>query len=217
MEVNQGPEKLGPRVNYRGNDSGLVSLGMAGPVSQHCSSPLKSRWAGEVSPLLPPHFPSLCLSLVLLPPQFGAACREVGAVCLDPCQHGRPGNSGGLSWSPRSYPPQNAFFSVTPTGSPESSGPGHGAVACLQTALRRVGHRGFRCQQREQKRSPARNRPCVPPAHEDKRGRHHGIRRLFSPGKDTVRSVSMRAKGCLPSPGTRERKKRSRAGRLRLQ
>lgn len=56
LEVNQGTEKLGPRVNYRGNDSGLVSLGMAGPVSQH-RSPLKSRWKGEVGPLLPPPLP----------------------------------------------------------------------------------------------------------------------------------------------------------------
>lgn len=56
LEVNQGPEKLGPRVNYRGNDSGLVSLGMAGPVSQHCS-PLTRRWDGEVGPLLPPPLP----------------------------------------------------------------------------------------------------------------------------------------------------------------
>lgn len=37
-----GHSELGPRVNYRGNDPGLVSLEVAGPVSQHCS-PLTSR------------------------------------------------------------------------------------------------------------------------------------------------------------------------------
>lgn len=42
LEVNQGTEKLGPRVNYRGNDPGLVSLGVAGKLDQHCSS-LKQR------------------------------------------------------------------------------------------------------------------------------------------------------------------------------
>lgn len=42
LEVNQGTEKPRFRVNYRGNDPGLVSLEVAGPVSQHCS-PLKSR------------------------------------------------------------------------------------------------------------------------------------------------------------------------------
>lgn len=35
LEVNHGTEKLGPRVNYRGNDPGLVSVGLPGPVSQH--------------------------------------------------------------------------------------------------------------------------------------------------------------------------------------
>lgn len=83
LEVNQGTEKLGPRVNYRGNDSGLVSLGMARPVSQHCS-PLKSRWKGEVGPFLPPLFPPLCLFLVVLPPHFDAACKDAGAGCLGP-------------------------------------------------------------------------------------------------------------------------------------
>lgn len=129
-EVNQGPEKLGPRVNYRGNASGLASLGMAGPVSQHCS-PLKSRWEGEVGPLLPPPLPiPLPLSR---PPSPTLRCRlsRSRSHLLGSLPMREGWKLGRLSWSPRSCPQQRAFLLVTPTGSQESSGPGRGAVVSL--------------------------------------------------------------------------------------
>lgn len=95
LEVNQGTEKLGPRVNYRGNDPGLVSPGPAGPVSQHRSPLTSRRWEGEDGPLLSAPFPPLCLSLAFLLPPSDAVFREARAACLDPCRCGRPGNSEG--------------------------------------------------------------------------------------------------------------------------
>lgn len=116
LEVNQSTEKLGPRVNYRGNDPGLVSQGLAGPVSQHCSPLKRRRGEGEDGPLLPALFPPLCLSLACLLPPSDAAYREAGAACLDPCQCGRPGNSGGCPGHQGLAANRATFLWMTPTG-----------------------------------------------------------------------------------------------------
>lgn len=176
LEVNQGTEKLGPRVNYRGNDPGLVSLGLAGPVSQHCS-PLKSgRWEGEDGSFLPAPFPPLCLSLAFLLPLSDAAYREAGAACLDPCQRGRPANSEGCPGCLGLAANRATFPWMTPTGFHGPSGPRCGALVSL---FRNYTQKGWPSMvlgvsRRERKRKKPGEKPPTCPSNSQGRGRQTG-------------------------------------------
>lgn len=119
------------------------------------------RWGWEAGPPLLPRLPSLCLSLVLLPTHSDAACREVGAGCLDPGQHGRPGISGGCLVT-RVLHQRRLLPLVASHGLPWGLRTRTWSFGLLVWKLRSGGLviHGFRCQQ--ERETPSEKPPTCP-------------------------------------------------------
>lgn len=138
------------------------------------AAPLKVEGGkGKLVPscLLPS--PSSCPS-----PHSHAACREVGAGCLDPCQHGRPENSDGCPGH-QGPVPTVAFLWMTPSGFHGVSGPGHGALVSLFGNYPQESWSsmvlGVSRRETEGK-EPSEKPPFVLQTHKDMRGRKRGRR-----------------------------------------
>ena len=164
LEVNPGPEELGPRVNYRGSDPGLVSprshFSALQPLAEQGRRDLSSGLSSHTSPSsCPSHSLRGCLQRTwswLLGSARGWEAWKLAAVRS---QGPAPVLVGAVL-------PQDA-----PTAFHGASGSGRGALVSLSGNYTQDGWASTDLGVSRKDRSPVRSHPLVLRTHEDARGR----------------------------------------------